>query len=189
MKDIIIRELKESANLKLVIADRLPDTIAAAAEKIIETYKNGGKLLLAGNGGSAADAQHIAAEMVGHFQKERPGLPAIALTVNTSIITALANDGSYDKVFNRQIETLAAAGDTLIVFTTSGNSPNIVEAAKTARARGLTTIGLLGNNGGKLKNIVDIAIIVPSDSTPRIQEAHITIGHVICRLVEEELTG
>jgi len=187
MIETVTRELEESANIKRLMAQNLSDKIADAAQIVLDSYKTGGKVLLIGNGGSAADAQHIAAELVGRFKLERKGLPAIALTTNSSILTALANDSAYNTVFCRQLEALASSEDVLIAISTSGNSPNILQAVKTAHTKHITVIGLTGGNGGKLKDIADLVIIVPSINTARIQEAHITIGHIICRLVEEEL--
>ena len=183
----MIRELEESANVKKLAAQSLPDIIVDAAQLILNVYKSGGKVFLIGNGGSAADAQHIAAEFIGRFKLERMGLPAIALTTNTSTLTALANDYGYDRVFSRQLEALANNKDVLIAITTGGTSPNILKAAEMAHSKGVTVIGLTGATGGKLKDMADLTIMVPSDNTARIQEAHITIGHIICHLVEEEL--
>ncbi len=187
MRNSVIQQLKESADLKNLIAQTLADVIVKAAKAITETYIAGGKLLLIGNGGSAADAQHIAGEMVGRFQLKRNGLSAIALTTDSSIITAVANDYGYDYVFSRQVEALANKGDVLMAITTSGTSSNVLKAVETARAKEVQVIGLTGHDGGKLKEISDITIVVPSNSTPRIQEAHITIGHILCGLVETEL--
>ena len=187
MREIVIRELEESARIKRTIAKNLPDAIEKAARMVIDAYKSGKKVFLIGNGGSAADAQHIAAELAGRFRLERKGLPAIALTVNTSTLTALANDYGYDTVFSRQLEALAQSKDILIAITTSGTSANVLKAIETARAMGVTVIALTGENGDKLKSMTDLTIMVPSDNTARIQEAHITIGHIICHLVEKEL--
>ena len=187
MQESIIKQLEDSANTKIAMARNLPDKIAEAAQKIIIAYQAGGKVLLMGNGGSAADAQHIAAELVGRFKMERKALPAIALTTNTSLLTAVANDYGYDTVFSRQVEALAGKNDILIVITTSGVSPNILKAVEAARAKGAKVIGLTGKTGGKLKDMADLAIVVPSDNTQRIQEGHITIGHIICHLVENGL--
>jgi D-sedoheptulose 7-phosphate isomerase len=187
MRELASRELEESAAVKREIAQHLSDVIAKAAQVILEAYKVGGKVLLIGNGGSAADAQHIAAELVGRFKLERVGLPAMALTTNTSILTALANDYGYDSVFSRQLEVLASERDVLIAITTSGTSPNILKGVEMAHSKGATVIGLTGKSGGRLKDIADLVIRVPSDDTARIQEAHITIGHIICRLVETRL--
>jgi len=187
MREVVIRELEESANIKTMMAQNLPEIIAEAAQIVLNAYKAGGKVLLIGNGGSAADAQHIAAELVGRFKLERKGLPAIALTTNTSTLTALANDYAYDTVFSRQLEALANDKDVLIAITTSGTSPNILKAIEMAHSKGVIVIGLTGENGGKLKDMADLTIVVPSDNTARIQEAHITIGHIICHLVEKDL--
>ena len=187
MQESIIKQLEDSANTKIAMARNLPDKIAEAAQKIINTYQAGCKVLLIGNGGSAADAQHIAAELVGRFKMERKALSAIALTTNTSLLTAVANDYGYDTVFSRQVEALAGKNDILIVITTSGVSPNILKAVEAARAKGAKVIGLTGKTGGKLKDMADLAIVVPSDNTQRIQEGHITIGHIICHLVENGL--
>ena len=187
MRESVIRELEESANIKRMMVQNLSDIIADAAQIVLNAYKAGGKVLLIGNGGSAADAQHIAAELIGRFKLERIGLPAIALTTNTSTLTALANDYGYDAVFSRQLEALANDKDVLIAITTSGSSPNILKAIETAHSKGIVVIGLTGGNGGKLKDMADLTIMVPSDNTARIQEAHITIGHIICHLVEEGL--
>ena len=187
MREVVIRELEESANIKRVMAQNLSDIIAGAAQMILNAYKAGGKVLLIGNGGSAADAQHIAAELIGRFKLERKGLPAIALTTNTSTLTALANDYTYDTVFSRQLEALANEKDVLIAITTSGSSPNILKAAEMAHSKGVIIIGLTGENGGKLKDMADLTIVVPSDNIARVQEAHITVGHIICHLVEKGL--
>jgi len=187
MRKIVIRELEESASIKRILAENLPDVIANAAKIVLNVYKAGGKVFLIGNGGSAADAQHIAAEFIGRFKLERMGLPAIALTTNTSTVTALANDYGYDRVFSRQLEALANDKDVLIAITTGGTSPNILKAAEMAHSKGVIVIGLTGATGGKLKDMADLTIMVPSDNTARIQEAHITIGHIICHLVEEGL--
>ncbi len=187
MRESVIKELVESASIKTMMAENLSALIADAAQTILNAYRAGGKVLLIGNGGSAADAQHIAAELVGRFKLEKIGLPAIALTTNTSIITALANDYGYDTIFSRQLEALATDKDVLIAITTSGASPNILKAVEMAHSKGVTVIGLTGETGGKLKDVADLTIMVPSGDTARIQEAHITIGHIICSLVEKEL--
>jgi D-sedoheptulose 7-phosphate isomerase len=158
-----------------------------AAQLIVKTLINGNKILVCGNGGSAADAQHFAAELVGRFEKERKALPAIALTTDTSILTALGNDYGYDAVFSRQVEGLAAAGDTIIGISTSGNSRNVLLAAGSARNKGAKSIGLLGRDGGTLASEVDIAVIVPHSVTARIQEAHIFIFHFLSAFIEKEL--
>ena len=189
MRELVRRELEESASIKRLLAENMADTIVEAARIIINAFKADKKVLLIGNGGSAADAQHIAGELIGRLKMKRSPMPAIALTTNTSVLTALANDYGYDKVFSRQIEALASARDVLIAITTSGTSPNVVEAVKTAKSRGIVVIALTGSSGGKLNNLADLTIMVPSDNTQRIQEAHITIGHIICHLVERELFG
>ena len=187
MKDKIISELEESARIKKDMAVNLADSIAEASQKVINAYKAGGKVLLVGNGGSAADAQHIACELVGRLKLDRAALPAIALTTDTSILTAVANDYGYESVFSRQLEAIANKKDVLIAITTSGASPNVLKAADTARSRGITVIALTGKNDNELENRADLTIAIPSDNTQRIQEAHITIGHIICHLVEKEL--
>jgi len=158
--------------------------IKKAAEVIFESFQKEGRLLIAGNGGSAADSQHFAAELVGRFKKERQALPAIALTTNSSILTALANDYSFDKVFSRQIEALARKGDVFFAISTSGNSANIIEALKTAKSKECFTIGLTGKTGNQMSEFSDILIKADSEDTPRIQENHILIIHAICEIIE-----
>lgn len=189
MRDLIARQLKESAEVKMKAAELLPDKIAQAAEMILDTYRKGGKVLLIGNGGSAADAQHIAAELVGHLDPKnaRRALPAMALTTNTSFLTSMGNDHGYEFVFERKLEAFANPEDLLIAITTSGTSSNILKAVEVAWKRGTKVIGLTGKGGGKLKDMADLSIIVPSSNTQRIQEAHITIGHIICDLIEGAL--
>ena len=186
---IITEALLESISVKSNILNdkRLTDIIAQVSKEIIKTFRNGGKVLLCGNGGSAADAQHIAAELSGRFYKDREPLFAEALHVNTSYLTAVANDYSYDEVFSRLVKAKGKPGDVLIGISTSGNSPNIIKAIETANQLGLITIGLTGQTGGKMKDLCKYLINVPSTDTPRIQEAHITIGHIICEIVEKEL--
>jgi len=187
--ELVTRELEESARVKSVMAQSLANAIADAAQKILDAYREGKKVFLIGNGGSAADAQHIAAELVGRFKLKRRALPAIALTTDTSVLTALANDYGYNAIFSRQLEALANDKDVLIAITTSGTSSNILTAVEAAREKGMFVIGLTGEKGGGLKETADLTIAVPSNDTPRIQEAHITIGHVICSIVERELFG
>ncbi len=187
MKAKIIQELNDSAALKLRVAELLADKIEMATMKVVEAYRDGKKLILAGNGGSAADAQHIAAEFVVRYKMERRSLPAIALNTDTSVLTATGNDYHFDQIFSRQMEGHGQKGDVFIAITTSGNSPNILRAVEVAKKIGVYTIGLTGKGGGRLKDIVDLAIVIPSDSTERIQEAHITIGHIISNLAEREL--
>ena len=161
--------------------------INEAAELIIKTYKQGGRVFFCGNGGSAADAQHLAAELSGRFYFDRPPLAAEALHVNTSYITAVANDYSYDVIFSREVDAFCKEGDVLVGISTSGNSANVLKAFETAKGKGVLTIAMTGESGGKMASISDILINVPSNDTPRIQESHITIGHIICQIVEEEL--
>ncbi len=184
---LITQALEESARLKLTIAKGQSATIEKIAIVIIKALKSGEKVVLFGNGGSAADAQHIAAELMGKFNLERRPLPAIALTTNTSSLTALANDYGYETVFRRQVEALVDKNDVVIGISTSGSSKNVLEGLRAAREKGAITIGLTGSNRHKLTRIADLIVSVPSDSIPRIQEAHITIGHIICELVEKKL--
>lgn len=169
---------------KLSSDDGLIEKIRNAAELIEKVYREGGKVLIAGNGGSAGDAQHIAAEFVSRFFYDRPGLPAVALTTDTSMLTAIGNDYGFSRLFSRQVQAQGKSGDVFIGISTSGNSENIIAAVTEAKNKGLHTIALCGKSG-KLPSIVDIAISAPSDSTPHIQECHIVIGHIICGLVEE----
>ena len=163
------------------------DRVQQATDMVVASLRAGGTLLIAGNGGSAADAQHIAGEFVGRFLKERRALPCIALNTNSTIITAIGNDYSYDKVYSRQVEAFGKPGDVLLAITTSGNSGNILEASKVARAVGLKVIGLTGQGGGKLAPLCDLLLDVPSPETPRVQEMHILIAHILCELAEIEL--
>jgi D-sedoheptulose 7-phosphate isomerase len=161
--------------------------IETCAEVLLETFQNGGKILLCGNGGSAADAQHIAAEFVGRYETERIALPAIALTTDTSALTALANDYDFERVFARQVEALATEGDCLIAISTSGNSPNVIAAVMTARKKGCRIVGMTGANGKKLASLSDVCILVPSERTARIQEGHITIAHIWCEIIDKKI--
>lgn len=187
MKELVQRELFESSAILQKSAEEIAESITEAVETILSALKNGKKILLCGNGGSAADAQHIAAEFVGRFQRERKALPAIALTTDTSILTSVGNDFGFDIIFSRQIEALGEKDDVLLVFSTSGESRNIVKAVEVAKPKGIKTIGFLGKDGGRLKGMVDIPIVIPSDTTSRIQEAHHVIGHSISNCVEKEL--
>ncbi|MGB9734770.1 MAG: D-sedoheptulose 7-phosphate isomerase [bacterium] len=182
--DIIKSELKASAELKLRLSETHAGLIQKTADIIYSAFINDHKLLLFGNGGSAADAQHIAAEFVNRFKIERQPLPAIALSTDTSVITSIGNDYSFDDIFSKQILALGRIGDIVMGITTSGNSPNVLNAFKVSRDNGLFTIGLLGKDGGKARAMVDLAIIVDHPDTPRIQEAHITIGHIICSIID-----
>lgn len=181
--------LKGSIGVKTNILknEKLLRTIATVAEEIIKAFQKGNKVLFCGNGGSAADAQHIAAELSGKFYFDREPLFAEALHVNTSYLTAVANDYSYDEVYSRLVKAKGEKGDILIGISTSGNSKNVVKAVEVANSKGLVTVGLTGKSGGRLKELCKYLINVPSTDTPRIQEAHITIGHIICEIVEKEL--
>jgi D-sedoheptulose 7-phosphate isomerase len=174
---------------RLLRDSALISSIARVCEVSLAAMKRGNKLLLFGNGGSAADAQHIAAELIGRFAFDRPALPALALSVNTSCVTAIANDYGFDQVFSRQLEALARPGDVAIGFSTSGNSPNVLNGITTAKKMGLHTVALTGTPGGKLKQAPDLdhCLCAPSSETPRIQECHILIGHIVSELVEQEL--
>jgi D-sedoheptulose 7-phosphate isomerase len=188
MKEKIQKLIKESIETKKsLLKDGIIENIEKAARAIIESLKAGGKILVFGNGGSAADSQHIVAELVGRFKKERKALAAIALTTNTSILTAIGNDYGYDVTFSRQVEALGRRGDVALGISTSGNSKNVIEAIRASRKFRISTIGLLGGNGGKLKRECDISIVVASKDTPRIQESHSLIGHILCELIEDEL--
>jgi D-sedoheptulose 7-phosphate isomerase len=165
----------------------LPPLIAETVALLVETFTRGGKLLVMGNGGSAADAQHFVAEIVGRFKMERRALPAIALSTDTSILTAIGNDYGFDRIFRRQVEALAVSGDVVVGISTSGNSQNVLQALKLAREKGCRTVGLLGKDGGSIKAACDLALIVPTGDTPRVQEGHITIIHIICDLLEKTM--
>jgi D-sedoheptulose 7-phosphate isomerase len=167
--------------------EQLAPEIGVAAAQLVECLANGGRLFLCGNGGSAADAQHIAAELVGRFKKERKALPAIALTTDTSAITAIANDYEFDRIFSRQLRGLARSGDMLVAISTSGNSGNILKAVDAASEMGVLTLALTGAAGGKLAQVCDTAVQVPSDETSHIQEMHIAVGHMLCAIVEDAL--
>jgi D-sedoheptulose 7-phosphate isomerase len=186
LSNIIQRGLQEHLGLFQSLAILTPE-IERAAGLISGALGGGRKLLLCGNGGSAADSQHIAAEMTGRFVKDRRPLAAIALSTDTSALTCIANDYGFDDVFSRQVAALGARGDCLLAISTSGNSRNVVRAVETARAAGIQVIGLLGRDGGALRALCDLPIVVPSETTARIQEAHIFIGHTLCALVEEAL--
>jgi len=187
MEDIVKR-IEENISVKKSILNdaHLIDTIERAATIVVNAIKNDNKVIFCGNGGSAADSQHLAAELIGKFYFNRRSLPAVSLTVNTSIITAIGNDFGFDKVFARQLEGIGKAGDVLIGLSTSGNSENVVEAFRLAKELGISTIAFTGESGGILRDLADILINVPSRDTPRIQEAHIMVGHIICELVEKE---
>ncbi len=187
--DFIEQSLKESSEVKLKILKKCAKEITDGADLIIDAFKKGNKLLLCGNGGSAADSQHLAAEFVIRLchDIDRPALPAIAITTDTSNLTAGGNDIGFDNVFARNVEGLGNSGDVLLAISTSGNSKNVVLAVEKAKSKGMKTIGFLGATGGKLKSMVDVPVIIPSESVQRIQEGHITVGHIICEIVERSL--
>lgn len=189
--DLIKKELQKSLYVKEIIfhSSEMLEQIEKIAFIIIEAYRNGNKTLLAGNGGSAADAQHIAGEFVSKFYFDRPGIPSIALTTDTSILTAIGNDYGYDKLFSRQVQAQGTTGDIFIGISTSGNSENIIKALETCKEKGIFSIGFTGIKGGKMEKLCDICLKIPSDETPRIQECHILIGHILCCIVEENLFG
>jgi D-sedoheptulose 7-phosphate isomerase len=189
MKEYIKNQVKKSYETKQKIYndEMLLNKIQDVSKRCVELYKRKNKTILAGNGGSAADAQHIAAEMVGRYGFDRPSLPSLALTTDTSALTAIGNDYGYDQVFSRQIEGMGQDGDIFIGISTSGNSKNIINAFKSAKKKNIMTVALTGRDGGEMAKIADIALIVPSNSTPRIQESHILIGHIICDIIEKEI--
>jgi D-sedoheptulose 7-phosphate isomerase len=187
MRDRIKDILLESIQVKEELLRSGLGQIVEIAELTISCLKKGGKMIVFGNGGSASDSQHIAAELVGRFKKDRAGLPAIALTTNTSILTAVANDYGYEVVFAKQVEALAQKNDIAIGISTSGKAKNVAAAIKQAKKMGVKTVALTGGDGGELAKLADVSLIVPSMVTARIQEAHITVGHIICELVEEAL--
>ena len=188
MKDIIENEFNEHIKVANTI-HCLTDAVAISAQLCIDCLKSGGKILLFGNGGSAADAQHIAAELVGRYKVERKSLPAIALTTDTSVLTAIGNDFGFVHVFDHQVEALANKGDVAIGISTSGNSINVINALKLASEFNCNTIGFSGQDGGEMNKICNINLVVPSEDTPRIQEMHIIIGHTICHLIDQEFKG
>jgi D-sedoheptulose 7-phosphate isomerase len=191
MIEYIKREVAASAETKQKILndERFIAKIAEVAQACLDVYRSNKKTMLAGNGGSAADAQHIAAELVGRYGFDRPSIPSLALTTDTSNLTAIGNDYGYDKVFSRQVEGMGQEGDLFIGISTSGNSQNIIAAFESAKAKGITTVALTGRDGGKMAQMADYALIVPSNATPRIQESHILIGHILCDIIEKELFG
>jgi len=182
---MIQNEFLEHINVAQKSLEKCQNDIQSSAKFIVDCLKKGNKILLCGNGGSAADAQHIAAELTGRYKTDRIGLPAIALTTDTSALSAIANDFGYDIVFARQVEALAKDGDVLIGISTSGNSTNVIHALKQAKEMGCICIGFSGKGGGEMDNICDINISIPSDNTPRIQEMHILIGHILCDFVDK----
>jgi D-sedoheptulose 7-phosphate isomerase len=184
MRDIIEDILHEAIKVKEQFISECSDDLITIAKKIVASFTSDRKLLLCGNGGSAADAQHIAAEFVNRFEMERPPLPAISLSTDTSIITCIGNDYSFNEIFTKQIKAIGLEGDILLAISTSGNSQNVLSAAETAREMGIFVAGLTGGKGGKLKEICDLCLIVPTDITARVQESHILAGHIICKLVD-----
>lgn len=184
MRDIILSELISHREVIDRVIEKMQEDIQIASELVIQTLKSGNKIIICGNGGSAADAQHISAELTGRFKKKRGALPAIALTVDSSALTAISNDYGYDRVFSRQFEALAKEGDLLIAISTSGNSKNIIEALKVSKELNCKSLGFSGKGGGDMSEFCDINLIIPSDDTARIQEMHITVGHIICHLVD-----
>lgn len=187
MLNEIHKQLQAHLQVMTLIEQELSAQIAEMTALLTEAFRNGRKLLVMGNGGSAADSQHFVAEIVGRFKLERTALPAVALSTDTSILTAIGNDYGFDAVFSRQVEALAAAGDVVIGISTSGNSPNVKRALELARQRGCHTVGLLGKDGGSIKSVCDLALVVATNDTPRVQEGHITIIHIVCDLVEKGL--
>jgi len=187
VEDIIVRIFRESIQIKEAFLNENLSRLVKVVDAVTAALKSGNKILLFGNGGSAADAQHIAAEFVNRFMIERPPLPAIALTTDTSIITSIANDYDFSEVFSKQIRAIGQPGDVAWGLSTSGTSPNVIKALETAKKLEMTTVGLTGRDGGQIARIVDYSLIVPSNSTPRVQEVHVTIGHVICEMVDFRL--
>jgi D-sedoheptulose 7-phosphate isomerase len=189
MKSYIVKEILSAQRVMSLISldNSLLSSIEVAVCASVDCLKNGGKILLAGNGGSAADAQHIAGELVSRFAFDRPGLSAIALTTDTSIITAIGNDYGYEKLFARQVQSLGKKGDVFIGYSTSGKSVNILTALKEAKDNGLFTIGFTGNQSGKMNDLCDVLLSIPSSSTPKIQEGHLVLGHILCGLIEKNI--
>jgi D-sedoheptulose 7-phosphate isomerase len=189
LRDKVIATLKESADTKLRSAEVLADDVAKVAEVIIASLRKGGTVAFCGNGGSAADAQHLAGELIGRFLRERPAFSAIALTTDSSILTAIGNDYGFDQVFSRQVEGLLRSGDVLIAISTSGTAQDVIKAVEMAKAKGVFTVAFTNSDGGPLAAQADLPLRVPSKVTARVQEVHITIGHAICDLVEEALAA
>lgn len=189
MENRVIEAFEESAAVKRQFVEKNRQAIVDLATRIAEGFSRGKKLMLLGNGGSAADAQHLAAEFVNRFMIERPPLPALALTTDTSIITSIGNDYDYSEIFSKQIKALGCDGDIVICISTSGNSPNVIKAIEAAKAQGILTVGFTGKDGGKVADMVDMLFNVESKTTARVQETHITLGHVICELVDQILFG
>jgi D-sedoheptulose 7-phosphate isomerase len=191
LNDLVRDRIQRSIEVKQLLLSQptFQDQVAGAAMQIVRALRTGGKVLFFGNGGSAADAQHLAAEFTGRYLKERKALPALALHANTSAVTAIGNDYGFDLVFARQMEALGKEGDVAIGISTSGNSPNVLRALEAAKSKSIYTVALTGASGGKMKSVADCTICIPSEETPRIQECHILTGHIICEIAEEMLFG
>jgi D-sedoheptulose 7-phosphate isomerase len=189
MQKMILDELTAHQKTIATVIETMQEEIEKACTLVVQTLQNGGKILLCGNGGSAADAQHIAAELTGRYKSERHGLPGIALTTDTSALTAIANDYGYDEVFARQTQALGKSGDLLIGISTSGNSKNVINAIVAAKAIGIKTMSLVGRDGGEMAHLSDQALVVPDQDTPRIQEMHILIGHILCQSIDIECSN
>ncbi|MCK4870193.1 MAG: D-sedoheptulose 7-phosphate isomerase [Gammaproteobacteria bacterium] len=184
MSDFLLK-IQEHITVIEDLRDSLPE-VGLVAQKMIDAIRAGGKIIWMGNGGSAADAQHLAAELVGRFQLERPAIPSIALTTDTSVLTSVGNDYSFADIFSRQLEALCGKSDVVVGISTSGNSENVIRGIEVARLKGAFTVGMLGKDGGRLRDLVDLALVVPSDVTARVQEGHGLLGHILCESVEEE---
>lgn len=189
MNETIARAITEHARLLTIVGDTLAPVMEQAAARLVECLRQGRTVYWCGNGGSAADAQHFAAELIGRFERERRAMASIALTADTSVLTSLGNDYGFQEIFRRQVEGLVRPGDVLVGISTSGSSPNVLKAVEQARGQGGVTIGLLGRDGGAIRGACDLAIVVPGGNTARIQEMHALIGHLLCDLVERELAG
>jgi D-sedoheptulose 7-phosphate isomerase len=189
MKETIVQAFEESARIKVKFARENTDKIVEVVQLIAQAFREGRKVILFGNGGSAMDASHIAAEFMNRFLIERPPLPAVALNADTALLTCISNDYDFSQVFSKQLSALGHEGDVVIGISTSGNSQNVIKAFEVAKKNGMKTVALTGGTGGKIAGLADYAFIIPSKVTPRIQEAHITLGHTICQLVDEELFG
>ena len=189
MEERVLAAFHESAEVKKAFIDKNLAAVIDVSKRIVKAFKRGNKLMIFGNGGSAADAQHLAAEFVNRFQIERPPLPAIALTTDTSILTSIGNDYDYSEIFSKQIKALGKKGDIALGISTSGNSANVIKGFEAAKTLGITTIAMTGKKGGMIAGTVDVLLNVECESTPRIQETHITVGHVICDLIDRQLFG
>jgi len=189
MRDSVVKTFEEGARVKIAFAKENADRIVEVVHLIAQAFRDGHKVILFGNGGSATDASHIAAEFVNRFLIDRPPLPAIALNTDTAVLTSISNDFGYDQIFSKQLSALGHEGDVVIGISTSGNSPNIVKALDVAKKKGMKTVVLTGGTGGKLINVADYTFVVPSKHTPHIQETHITLGHILCQQVDEVLFG